>query len=201
MTGAYMTGLGVGFSLILAIGSQNAFVLRQGLRGEHVFGVCLTCAFSDAVLILLGVIGFQQIVDQAAWLEPVFLYLGAGFLFVYGVRSLWNALRSSEALAPASGKTASLMATLGVCLALTWLNPHVYLDTVLLLGAVSTRFPGNELVFAAGAVTASFVFFFSLGYGATLLRPLFAQAKAWRALDVFVALVMWAIAGKLLLGA
>ncbi|MFD2192057.1 LysE/ArgO family amino acid transporter [Pistricoccus aurantiacus] len=201
MTGAYMTGLGVGFSLILAIGSQNAFVLRQGLRGEHVFSVCLTCALSDAVLILLGVIGFQQVIDQAAWLEPVFLYLGAGFLLIYGARSMWSALRSSEALAPAIRKTASLAATLGICLALTWLNPHVYLDTVLLLGAVSTRFPGSELVFAAGAVTASFLFFFSLGHGATLLRPLFAQARSWRMLDVFVALVMWAIAGKLLLSA
>lgn len=201
MTGAYMTGLVVGFSLILAIGSQNAFVLRQGLRGEHVFSVCLACALSDALLILLGVVGFQQIVDQAAWLEPVFLYLGAGFLLIYGARSMWAALRSNEALAPATGKTSSLVSILGICLALTWLNPHVYLDTVFLLGTVSTRFPGSELVFAAGAVTASFLFFFSLGYGATLLRPLFAQAKAWRMLDAFVALVMWAIAGKLLTSA
>ncbi|MEQ8966052.1 MAG: LysE/ArgO family amino acid transporter [Azospirillaceae bacterium] len=201
MTSAFLTGLGVGASLILAIGSQNAFVLRQGLRGEHVNSVCLICALSDALLITAGVFGFQAIVTRAAWLEPVFLYAGATFLAVYGAISLRSAVISNEALAPAAGASASLMATLGVCLALTWLNPHVYLDTVFLIGAVSTRFPGAELVFAAGAATASFLFFFLLGHGASLLRPIFARARAWRFLDGIVGVVMWSIALKLLLGA
>lgn len=199
MTSAFLTGLGVGASLILAIGSQNAFVLRQGIRGEYVNLVCFACAVSDALLITAGVFGFQAIVAQAAWLEPVFLYLGASFLATYGAISLRSAFTSTETLAPSTGSTAGLMATLGVCLALTWLNPHVYLDTVFLLGAVSTRFPGSELVFAVGASTASFLFFFALGHGASLLRPVFARASAWRILDGCVGLVMWAIALKLLL--
>lgn len=201
MTGAFFTGLGVGASLILAIGSQNAFVLRQGIRGEHVNSVCFTCALSDALLITLGVTGFQAIVSLAAWLEPVLLYFGTAFLVTYGAMSLRSAMVSTETLAPLGGGTAGLGATLGVCLAMTWLNPHVYLDTVFLLGAVSTRFPGSEMVFAMGAATASFLFFFSLGHGASLLRPVFARANAWRILDALVGLVMWAIALKLLLSA
>lgn len=199
MTSAFFTGLSVGGSLILAIGSQNAFVLRQGIRGEYVNLVCFACALSDAMLITAGVFGFQAVLAKVAWLEPVLLYIGAAFLFTYGAMSIYSAFTSTSALDPSNRGTTGLVSTLGVCLALTWLNPHVYLDTVLLLGTVSTRFPGSETAFALGAVSASFIFFFSLGHGASLLRPFFAKPRAWRILDAGVGLVMWAIAVKLLL--
>ncbi|RFC63769.1 amino acid transporter [Fulvimarina endophytica] len=198
---AFASGFGVGLTLILAIGAQNAFVLRQGIRGEHVAAICLTCALSDAILITFGVAGFRVLTDMAAWLEPVLLVGGAAFLLAYGARSFYSAATSSSALSPSGEIRTSLPAALGVCLALTWLNPHVYLDTVVFLGAVSTGFPGREAAFALGAITASFTFFFALGYGAILLRPVFARPSAWRVLDVAIGLLMWAIAAKLLAGA
>lgn len=197
----YITGFTMGLSLIVAIGAQNSFVLRQGLRNEHVFAVCLTCALSDAVLILAGVVGLRQATAMLPLLEPTLRYGGAAFLFWYGVRSLLSALRSSEALAVGPGGGASLSASLMTCAALTWLNPHVYLDTVLLIGSIASQFPGQELIFAAGAMTASVLFFFGLGYGARWLRPLFANPAAWRILDGIVAATMWAIAFKLIRGA
>lgn len=197
----FFTGLTMGLSLIVAIGAQNAFVLRQGLRGEHVFAVCLACAVSDALLILLGVTSFGRIAAWLPWLDPVMRYGGAAFLAWYGARSLYSAAASTGGLAAeAGGERAGLGRTLLTCLALTWLNPHVYLDTVVLLGTISTRFPGQERAFAAGAMTGSFLFFFALGYGAGWLRPLFARPLAWRILEAVIGLVMWAIAAKLLLG-
>lgn len=198
----YLTGFAAGLGLILAIGAQNAFVLRQGLRGEHVFAVCLACALSDAILILVGVFSFREIAASAPWLEPAMRYGGAAFLLLYGARSLVSAWGPAKALAPAGeqGQIPSLGPTLAACLALTWLNPHVYLDTVVLLGTISTQYPGRELVFAAGSVSASFGFFFALGYGAALLRPLFARPSSWRVLEVGVAIVMWTIALRLLTG-
>lgn len=196
----YLTGFSMGLSLIIAIGAQNAFVLRQGLRGEHVFLVCFTCAASDAALITLGVTSFGKIVTLLPWLDPLMRAAGAAFLAWYGARSLWSALHSSEALTIGSGTEASLSGVLLTCLALTWLNPHVYLDTVVLLGTISTQFEGARPSFAGGAVTASFVFFFSLGYGARFLKPLFAKPSAWRILETLIGLTMWAIALKLLLG-
>ncbi|GEO39913.1 L-lysine exporter family protein LysE/ArgO [Skermanella aerolata] len=193
MLSAFFPGLLLGLSLIVAIGAQNAFVLRQGLRGEHVLAVCLTCAVSDAVLILVGVGGFAQASNWVPWLETATRYAGAAFLLVYGLRSFWAAARSGGALAPADTVPVSLGATLATCLALTWLNPHVYLDTVVLLGSVSTQFAANKGLFAAGAMTASFVFFFSLGYGARLLRPVFARPGAWRVLELGIGIVMCTI--------
>ena len=127
-------------------------------------------------------------------------YGGALFLAWYGARSLMSALRSNGSLVAAGGTATALKRVLVTCLALTWLNPHVYLDTVLLIGTVSTRFPGNEFSFAAGAMTASFVFFFALGFGSTYLRPLFEKPMAWRVLETLIALVMWWIALKLVIG-
>lgn len=196
-----VTGLTMGLSLILAIGAQNAFVLRQGLRGEHVFAVCLACAVSDALLILLGVTSFGWIAERAPWLDPLMRYGGAAFLLWCAAKSLRAALTSTEALAAQAGRgEAGLAKTLLTCLAITWLNPHVYLDTVVLLGTISTRFPGDEASFAAGAISGSFLFFFTLGYGATRLRPLFARPSAWRILEAGVAAVMAGIALKLLTG-
>ena len=157
----FFAGLTMGLSLILAIGAQNAFVLRQGLRGEHVFVICLTCALSDAILIVLGVAGFGRITATLPWLDPVMRYGGAAFLIWYGARSLRSALRSNASLkVRGQGGPTPLAPALLACLALTWLNPHVYLDTVILLGSISTRFPGAEHVFAAGAVSGSFMLFF-----------------------------------------
>jgi L-lysine exporter family protein LysE/ArgO len=197
MLSAFFPGLLLGLSLIVAIGAQNAFVLRQGLRGEHVLAVCLTCAVSDAVLILVGVSGFAQASNWVPWLETATRYAGAAFLLVYGLRSFWTAVRSSNALRPADTIPVSLGATLATCLALTWLNPHVYLDTVVLVGSVSTQFAARQGLFALGAMTASFIFFFSLGYGARLLRPVFARPGAWRVLEMGIGLVMCTIAATL----
>lgn len=198
----YLAGLAMGLSLIVAIGAQNAFVLRQGLRNEHVFAVCLVCALSDLVLIVAGVAGFGTIAAWHPWLAPVMRYAGAAFLAWYGVKSLVAALRSNETLtvAAAAGRN-GFGKTLLACLAFTWLNPHVYLDTVVLLGSVSTHFQGRRVSFAAGAASGSFLFFFALGYGAAWLRPIFARPAAWRALDGAIAVVMGGIAFQLVAGA
>lgn len=196
----YLTGMMMGLSLIVAIGAQNAFVLRQGLRNEHVFAVCLACAVSDALLIVLGVTSLHKIATMLPWLDPVMRYGGAAFLIWFGAKSLYAAFRSAGALTVGEGKASSFGRTMATCLTLTWLNPHVYLDTVLFLGTISTRFAGQQTAFAAGAVTGSFVFFFALGYGATRLRPIFARPVAWRILETVIAAVMWLIAFKLLSG-
>lgn len=196
----YVAGLSMGLSLIMAIGAQNAFVLRQGLRNAHVFWVCLACALSDLILILLGVTSFGKIAAVLPWIAPAMRYAGAAFLSWYGFKSLRAALRSSDALRAAGGEDEGLKKTLAACLAITWLNPHVYLDTVMLLGTISTGFKGAEMSFAAGAVSASFLFFFALGYGATKLQPVFAKPVSWRILDGAITLVMWGIAAKLVTG-
>ncbi|MFD1341323.1 LysE/ArgO family amino acid transporter [Litorisediminicola beolgyonensis] len=197
MTSA-LAGFSLGLSLILAIGAQNAFVLRQGLRRAHVFWVVLTCALSDAVLIAAGVAGFGALAEAVPGLETAMRLFGAAFLLWYAGRALRSAWTGGEALTAGEG-AGSLRVALLTCLALTWLNPHVYLDTVVLLGAISAQY-SDRLAFALGAMTASFVFFFSLGYGARLLAPLFARPLAWRVLDLVIALTMAAIAVSLLAG-
>lgn len=192
-----LAGFALGFSLILAIGAQNAFVLRQGLLKSHVFAVCLTCALSDAILIAAGVAGFGVLAQAIPGLELAMRLLGAAFLIWYGARTFLSAWRGGQVM-QAGHAAGSLRKALLTCLALTWLNPHVYLDTVVLLGAVAAQYE-DRLNFALGAMTASFVFFFSLGYGARLLAPLFAKPRAWQVLDVVIGGIMWAIAVKLLL--
>lgn len=196
---AASAGFLLGLQLILAIGAQNAFVLRQGLRREHVFAVCATCALSDAVLIALGVTSFEAISERFPAVAPAFVLGGAAFLIWYGAQHLRAAWRGGAALNPSGQAAGSLRAALVTCLALTWLNPHVYLDTVVFVGAVSTRFPGAEAAFGAGAAAASVLFFFALGYGARLLSPIFARPRAWQILDAVIAVTMWALAAKLLL--
>lgn len=191
---AAIAGFSLGFSLILAIGAQNAFVLRQGILRAHVFWVCLTCALSDAILIVLGVGGFGLLSDMAPWLAAAMLWGGVLFLFVYGAMAFWRAYSQSEALEAPDKAAGSLKAALLTCLALTWLNPHVYLDTVVLLGSVAAQYDGQRIAFGTGAVLSSFTFFFSLGYGARLLAPIFANPRAWRVLDVLVGIIMWSIA-------
>ena len=195
---AVVDGYILGFSLILAIGAQNAFVLRQGLRREHVLPVVLLCGASDAALVTAGVLGFGALSQAVPGLERVMLFGGVAFLLWYGARNLLAAWRGGEAL-EAGEAAGSLRRALLTCLALTWLNPHVYLDTVVLLGSVSAQYD-DRLGFGAGAVTASFSFFFMLGYGARLLAPFFRRPSSWRVLDLIVGLTMWAIAAKLLWG-
>ena len=198
---AYLTGLGLGLSLIAAIGAQNAFVLRQGLLRQHVLAVVLTCAISDAVLIAAGVGGLDALLARWPWIEPVLRWGGVAFLFVYGLRAFRSAWVGGGAMQAASGAGQSLGAVLATCLAFTWLNPHVYLDTVVLIGSISSGWAGLKWVFGAGAISASFLFFFSLGYGARLLAPVFAKPVAWRVLDALVGCIMWLIALRLALHA
>jgi L-lysine exporter family protein LysE/ArgO len=198
---AFLSGFGLSLSLILAIGAQNAFVLRQGLRQEHVFWVCLICAVSDATLILSGIIGFSLAEQQFPGLAQLMRYAGSLFLICYGARSFWTAWRNPGTLLPSRAETRPLFPTLIICLAITWLNPHVYLDTVFLIGSIATQFPGQHTAFATGAILASILFFFSLGYGAQLLRPVFATQSAWRNLEIFVGIIMWGLAIHLLFSA
>lgn len=198
MVSSFIPGFLLSLSLIVAIGAQNAFVLRQGLRHEHVFWVCLTCGVSDALLIAAGVAGFGALAEAAPWFETLMRYGGAAFLIVYGWRNAVSAWRGGETLQADSHAPASLRKTVLTLLALTWLNPHVYLDTLVLLGSISAQYD-DRLSFGAGAVLASFVFFFALGYGARLLQPVFAKPVSWRVLDGIIALTMWAIAASLLL--
>ncbi|KIC46964.1 MAG: LysE/ArgO family amino acid transporter [Ruegeria sp.] len=196
MTTSLIAGFALGFSLILAIGAQNAFVLRQGLRREHVFVLCLTCAVSDAILIAAGVAGFGTLAQAAPWFETVMRYGGAVFLIWYGLRSFWSAWQGGSVMEVGEGQRSSLRAVLLTVLAFTWLNPHVYLDTVVLIGSISAQYE-NQLGFAIGAMISSFVFFFSLGYGAGVLSPVFARARAWQVLDILIGVVMLGIAAKL----
>ena len=194
---SYAAGLGTGLSLIVAIGAQNAFVLKQGLMRRHVFWVCLFCALSDAALILLGVTGMTHVVALAPWLADAMRWAGVAFLVWYGARSFRAAWHGGHALRP-QGDGATLGRTLAMIAALTWLNPHVWLDTVVLLGAVSAGWP-DPLVFGLGAMTGSFLFFFALGYGARLLAPVFARPRAWQVLELVIGIVMWSIALTLIL--
>lgn len=196
---AIVAGYALSFSLILAIGAQNAFVLRQGLRGVHVLPVVLFCGFSDALLITAGVAGFGALVEAAPWFGPMMRWGGAAFLIWYGLTNFRAAWRGGAALDEEGQTTQSLRKALLTLVGLTFLNPHVYLDTVVLIGSISAQYP-DRLAFGIGAVAASFSFFFLLGFGARLLRPVFTSPRAWQVLDVIVGLTMWAIALKLILG-
>ena len=194
-----ISGLLLGGSLIIAIGAQNAFILRQGLLRQHVFILCLICALSDAVLIGLGVAGLGAIISGSKILIGAVTLGGAAFLAVYAFLALRRAISPSGLEAATTGP-GSLKAAVLTCLAFTFLNPHVYLDTVLLVGGLSGRYQGAaRMAFAIGAMSASFIWFFGLGYGARVLEPLFARASAWRVLDGVIALVMAALSVSLLI--
>lgn len=200
MLTALVAGLGLGLSLIIAIGAQNAFVLRQGLRREHVFLVVAVCALSDAVLILAGIAGLGALIQQVEWALVVVRIGGAIFLGWYGIRSAMRALKPSTLKADEGGAGMSRAAALTTVLALTWLNPHVYLDTVLLLGSIGGTYGDNRWWFGLGAAVGSIVWFTTLGYGSRALRSLFAKPLAWRILDVIIAVVMLALAVSLVVG-
>ena len=198
MLNSALHGFAMGLSLIVVIGAQNAFVLKQGIKQQHIFAICLCCALSDAILISVGVLGFSELVLlHPDWLN-IAKYFGATFLLVYGTQHFYQAWKGQQRLEASQNDGSSLWKVLLICLGLTWLNPHVYLDTVVLLGSVSTQYPDTQLYFALGAISASFLFFFSLGYAARYLQPIFQRPKAWKILDVLIGCVMWSIAISLL---
>jgi L-lysine exporter family protein LysE/ArgO len=192
----YLTAL----SLILAIGAQNAFVLRQGLRREHVALVVAVCAGSDALLIGAGVAGFGAASQLLPWLGSAMRWGGVAFLLVYGALRFRAALRGGAALRPSGGAAVPLRQVLATCLLLTWANPHVYLDTLVLMGSISAQYAPHQAAFGAAAVLGSFSFFAALGFGARLLAPVFARPAAWVWLEVLVGLTMWGIAATLAFG-
>jgi L-lysine exporter family protein LysE/ArgO len=198
---ASLDGLLTGLSLIVAIGAQNAFVLRQGLRRSYVGPVVVVCAVSDLVLITAGVTGIGTIVDHARWALDAVRWLGVAFLTWYAVASLLRA-RHPSALRGAAGNGESRRRVVGRAVALTWLNPHVYLDTVLLLGSIAnTHGSSGRWWFAVGAGLASILWFSALGFGARLAAPLLARPRAWQVLDVLIALTMLLVAAELAAGA
>jgi L-lysine exporter family protein LysE/ArgO len=197
MLSALVAGFVLGGSLIIAIGAQNAFVLRQGLLKQHVLAVALFCAVSDATLILLGVAGFGEAIRAAPILLKIVQWGGAAFLVWYGFSAFRRAM-TSGALEAASGGGLPLKAAIAQCAAFTWLNPHVYLDTVILVGGLSTAFGDNRWWYASGAAAASFAWFFALAYGARLLIPVFRKPTAWKVLDAGIGCVMWLLAFKIL---
>jgi L-lysine exporter family protein LysE/ArgO len=187
----FVSGLLLGASLIIAIGAQNAFVLRQGLLRQHRLPVALFCAVSDALLIIAGVAGLGTAIAIA----------GAAVLAWYGISAFRRAWHPEALTVDGNAPPASLFAVLATCAGFTWANPHVYLDTVVLIGSLSSAYPvfGQRMLFGAGAALASFIWFFGLAYGSRVLIPIFRKPMAWRVLDVTIALVMWAIAAQLLL--
>jgi L-lysine exporter family protein LysE/ArgO len=197
---ALASGLGFGLSLIVAIGAQNAFLLRQGLLREHVLAVVAVCALSDAVLIAAGVAGLGSLLDAAPWLVDVMRIGGAIFLLCYAALAARRAWRPS-AMSTGTGTAGTpWRPVVTTALALTWLNPHVYLDTLVLLGSVATTHGDDRWWFGAGAMIASVAWFTALGYGARLLRPVFSRPGAWRMLDALIAVVMVTIAITLVRG-
>jgi len=195
-------GFGTGLALIVAIGSQNAFVLRQGIRGEHVAAVVLVCSVSDALLIAAGIAGVGALLQSSPVIVDVVRFAGAAFLVGYGVMAARRAIRPGALTASGRPPAVGLGAALSTVLALTWLNPHVYLDTVLLLGSVANQ-QAQDLRwwFGGGAIAASIAWFSALGFGARVLRPFFARPSSWRILDGLVAAVMLTLGIRLAIGA
>lgn len=195
---AFFPGFLLSLSFILAIGAQNAFVLRQGIRREHVFLTVTVCCVSEFILIFTGVAGFGALTEALPWFGSAMRYGGAAFLLFYGAMSFRSAWRGSDALTSEGQVVKSWKSVLGTCLALTWLNPHTHLDTVVLIGSISAQYGEERWMFGLGAFCASVLFFVLLGYGARLLAPVFANPRAWQVLDGVVGVTMWAIALGLL---
>ncbi|MBP1326670.1 L-lysine exporter family protein LysE/ArgO [Leucobacter exalbidus] len=195
-----LIGIGSGLSLIMAIGAQNAFVLRQGIRREHVLPVVLICGLTDALLETLGVAGIGFVIERAPAVLEIVRWGGVAFLLWYA----WTAVRRAmkpQALVVEGESAGSLKRTVLACLAITYLNPHVYLDTMVLMGSIgNAQGDPAKWWFALGGALASVMWFFALGYGARMLTRFFATPKSWQILDGFVALVMLVIAARLAFG-
>ena len=199
MIQSFLTGFFLGLSLILAIGAQNTFVLRQGILGQHVFYIALFCALSDALLISIGVAGISFFLNNFISQNSNILFgLSAFWLAGYGIIRLKSAFKSDKTIKIETSTLKGLFPTISIAAALTFLNPHVYLDTMVLIGSISQQFSGYfKITFTLGAILASFVFFFSLAYGARLLMPLMQRPSSWKIFDSCIALIMFIIAFKL----
>ena len=195
---AFVPGFALSLTLILAIGAQNAFVLKQGIKRMHVGLIVLTCVLSEFALIFAGVGGFGALIEAVPSLGTIARWGGAAFLVFYGALSLHRAFSPGAGLQAAGQTEQSWQSAVLTCLAITWLNPHVYLDTVVLIGAVASQYGADRWWFGAGAVSASAGFFLLLGYGGAVFQPVFASPKAWQILDVGVALLMWVLAFMLI---
>lgn len=194
----FATGFGLGGGLIIAIGAQNAFVLGQGLRRNHPVMVAFVCALCDAILIAAGVAGLGTLVATYPILTKIAAWGGAAFLIWYGFSALWR-LFETETLSEGDVKQAGWKTVLTTTLAVTLLNPHVYLDTVVMLGGIGGQFPaGERLIFALGAMSASFVWFFAIALGAAWLAPYMARPITWKIIDGVTCAVMWLVAYKLI---
>ena len=194
---AALAGLLTGLALIVAVGAQNAFVLRQGIRGERVLAIVLTCLISDIVAITAAVAGLGALLERWPGVLPVAQLLGGVYLIAFGLHAAMRAWRP-KGLEAGEGTSLTVGRAVAVTLALTWLNPHFYLDVILMLGTVANSFGDLRWWFLAGSLTASALWFFALGFGARLLRGLFARPSSWRLLDTAIALVMGALGVGLL---
>lgn len=200
LAAAFFKGMGLGGSLIVAIGSQNAYLLRQALKREFVLVCVAICVLCDVVLIGAGVAGMGELITQAPSLLLLIKLAGAGFLGWYGLRAARSALQPGSMQAQADSAASERRTVVAAMLAFSLLNPHVYLDTVVLLGSIGGQQAGmGRWYFAAGAMLASLLWFTSLGFGARYLTPVFARARAWQILDAVIALVMWSLAISLFL--
>ena len=200
MGSVFLQGLALSLGLIVAIGAQNAFVLRQGLRREHVASVVFFCAITDALLIATGVLGMAQALGESPMVAHALALAGAVFLAAYGWNALRRALQQNGLLANEEGDGLTWAAAMTQAAAFTLLNPHVYLDTVLLVGSIGAQQPADlQVWFVAGASSASLLWFCALGFGARWLAPLFAKPRAWQVLDILIGLTMWALSAKLVL--
>ena len=196
MISAFFTGFFTGLSLIIAIGAQNSFVLRQGIIGKHIFHVALFCALADALLITFGVVGISFLLNSFDTQISDWLFgFAAIWLFGYGIIRFKACFTNDLSMEIEKSLSKNLLSTLTVAFILTFANPHVYLDTMILIGTISQQFSnGNKFFYALGASMASFVFFFSLAYGAKLLAPLMKKPASWRILDGLIAIIMFSIA-------
>jgi len=194
-----LTGMITGLSLIIAIGAQNAFILRLGLKREHVLLAVLFCSLADALLIFAGIAGLGRVIEQAPILLEILRYAGAAYLAWFGFSAIKRAIKP-EVLTAGQAATSSVWKTIGSLAAITFLNPHVYLDTVILLGSIGNQFAPSQWVFGFGAAAGSFAWFFGLGFGARLLSKYVQKPMFWRVLDSFIAIVMFTIAMYLLFG-
>ena len=199
MIESFSTGFFLGLSLILAIGAQNAFVLRQGIIRQHAFYVALFCALSDALLIIIGVTGISFFFDDFINQNLNILFgFSSIWLFSYGILRLRSAFKSNKAIEFETKVSKKLLPTLSIAAILTFINPHVYLDTMILIGSISQQFSGyQKITYTLGSCLASFIFFFSLAFGARVLAPIMKRPFSWKILDSFIAIVMFTLAIKL----
>jgi len=195
MFSAFFTGFFLGLSLIVAIGAQNAFVLRQGILRHHIFYIALFCSISDAILIIFGVAGisyfFNALINEYS---KIIFGVASLWLFIYGFLRLWSAFRSHSAIISNNEEPSSLLNAISIIAIFTFLNPHVYLDTMILIGSISQQFLDlNRIYYTIGACSASFVWFFSIAYGAKLISPILQKPSHWRIFDLLIALIMFII--------